>query len=160
MCLRGKFRAMIHISNETRSTKYPKIGHIRLVTSDKLMRSFLQELMKVNLVDDMAGSVDCFGPEPNWGLVFSKHCSGHLNKGTILPFNNTILLRCVSSREFMSEAIIIKKFFDVSIFEFSPIVTTDMLQLRIIFNLSSLSERCEDVINFALIIQEENPSIT
>src|SRR4051812_49429488 len=114
MCLRGKFRAMIHISNETRSAKYPKIGHIRLVTSDKLMRSFLQELMKVNLVDDMASCVDGFGPEPDWCLVFIKHCSGHFNKSTILPFNNTILLRCISSREFMSEAIIIKKFFDMS----------------------------------------------
>src|SRR4051812_41449515 len=79
------------------------------------MRSFLQELVKVNLVDDMAVSVDSFGPEPNWSLVFSKHCSGHFNKSTILPFNNTILLRCIRSREFMSEAIIIKKIFDMSI---------------------------------------------
>src|ERR1043165_3266033 len=140
MCLRGKFRVMIHISNETRSAKYPKIGHIRLVTSDKLMRSFLQELMKVNLVDDMADSVDSFGPEPDWGLVFSKHCSGHFNKCAILPLDNSILLRCVCSRKFMSEAIIIKKIFDMSVFEFSPIVTSDMLQLRIIFNLSSLGE--------------------
>src|SRR3954465_2557084 len=140
MCLRGKFRAMIHISNETRSAKYPKIGHIRLVTSDKLMRSFLQELMKVNLVDDMESSVDSFGPEPDWGLVFSKHCSGHFNKSTILPFNNTILLWCIRSREFMNEAIFIKKIFNMSIFEFSSIVTSDVLQLRIIFNLTSLSE--------------------
>src|SRR3954468_13991844 len=104
------------------------------------MQSFLQKLVKVNLVDDMAGSVDCFGPEPNWSLVFSKHCSDHLYKSTILPFNNTILLWCISSRKIMSEAIIIKKIFNVSIFEFSPIVTWDMLQLRIMFNLSSLSE--------------------
>src|ERR1043165_4453862 len=91
MCLRGKFRAMIHVSNETRSAKYPKIGHIRLVTSDKLMRSFLQELVKVNLVDDMAGSVDSFGPEPNGCLVFSKHCSGHFNKSAILEMARTML---------------------------------------------------------------------
>src|SRR4051812_31291510 len=116
MCLRGEFRAMIHISNETRSTKHPKIGHIRLVTSDKVMRSFLQELMKINLVDDMAVRGVSFAPDPNWGLVFSKHCSGHFTKSAILPFNNTILLRCISSREFMSEAIFIKKFFDMSIF--------------------------------------------
>src|SRR3954467_5482095 len=116
--------------------------------------------MKVNLVNNMASSVDSFGPEPNGCLVFSKHCSGHFNKSTILSFNNTILLRCISSRKFMSEAMIIKKFFNVCIFEFSSIVIADMLQLPIIFNLSSLSERCEDVINFALIIQEENPSIT
>src|ERR1043165_1108197 len=105
----------------------------------------------------MASSVNSFGPEPNWSLVFSKHCSGHLNKCTILPFNNTILPWCIRSREFMSEAIIIKKIFNVSIFEFSPIVTADMLQLRIKFNLSSLVELCEDINNFALVIQKENP---
>src|SRR3954465_3684972 len=83
-----------------------------------------------------------------------------VNKSTILYFNNTILLWCISSRELMSEAIVIKKIFNMSIFEFSPIVTSDMLQLRIIFNLSSLSEWHEDIKNFALVIQEENPSIT
>src|SRR3954470_21260688 len=113
--------------------------------------------MKVNLVDDMVGSVNCFGPEPDRCLVFSKHCSGHFNKSTILPLNDAILLWCISSREFLSEAIFIKKIFNMSIFEFSPIVTSDMLQLRIICNLSSLSE---DINNFALVIQEENPSIT
>src|ERR1041385_6712015 len=116
MCLRGRFGAMIHVSNKTRSTKYPKIGNIQLVTSDKLMRSFLQKFVKVNLIDDMTCSVNCFGPEPDRSIVFSKHCSGHFNKGSILPFNYTILLRCISSREFMSKAMIIKKFFNMSIF--------------------------------------------
>src|SRR3954471_11070244 len=101
MCLRGEFRAMIHISNKTWSTKHPKVRNIRLVTSDKFMRCFLQELMKVNLVDDMESNVNCFGPEPERSLVFSKHSSGDLNKSTILSLNNTILLRCISSRELM-----------------------------------------------------------
>src|SRR3954465_16012574 len=104
--------------------------------------------MKINLVDDMTSSVDSFGPEPNGSLVFNKHCSGHLNKSTILSLNNTILLRCISSKQFMSKAIIIKKFFNVSIFEFSSIITADMLQLRIIFNLSSLGERCHKLCSY------------
>src|ERR1041385_9550361 len=128
MCLRGRFGAMIHVSNKTRSTKYPKIGNIQLVTSDKLMRSFLQKFVQVNLFDDMTCSVNCFGPEPDRSLVFSKHCSGHFNKRLILSLDHTILLRCISSQEFMSKAIFIKKFFDMSVFEFCTIITSDMLE--------------------------------
>src|ERR1041385_1087573 len=128
MCLRGRFGAMIHVSNKTRSTKYPKIGNIQLVTSDKLMRSFLQKFVKVNLVDDMTCSVNCFGPEPDRSLVFIKHSSGHFNEISIFPLNNTILLRCISSRELMSKSMIIKKFFNKSIFEFSSIITLYMFQ--------------------------------
>src|SRR3954465_12313650 len=124
MCLRGKFRAMIHISNETRSTKYPKIGHIRLVTSDKLMRSFLQELMKVNLVDDMAGVL----------IALAQNLIGVLYSASIVLaisirvrfFLSTTPFRC--SWEFMSQAIFIKKFFDMSIFVFCTIITSDMLE--------------------------------
>src|ERR1044072_8855024 len=108
MCLRSKFGAMIHISDITWSTKYSKVRNIRLFTSDKFMGCFLQELMKINLVDDMTCSIDSFIPEPDRCLVFIKHCSGHLNKSSILPFNNTILLWCISSRELMSKALIIR----------------------------------------------------
>src|SRR3954466_13271781 len=128
MCLRGKFGAMIHISNEAWSTKYPEIRNIWFVTSDKLMRSFVQKFVKVNLVDDMTSYVNCFSPEPDGSLVFSKHGSGHFNKSSILPFNDTILLRCIGSRELMSKSMIIKKIFNMSVFEFSSIITSDMLQ--------------------------------
>src|SRR4051812_45384186 len=128
MGLRSKFGAMIHISDITWSTKYSKVRNIRLFTSDKFMGCFLQELVHINLVDDMTCSIDSFSPEPNRCLVFSKHCSGHLNKSSILPFNYTILLRCICSREFMSETIGIKKIFDMSILEFCTIITSDMFQ--------------------------------
>src|ERR1041384_7628744 len=109
MGLRGKFRAMIHISNIAWSTKYSKVRNIGLFTSDKFMGCFLQELVEINLVDDMTCSIDSFSPEPDRSLVFSKHCSGHFNKSLILPFNHTILLRCICRKEFMSETISIKK---------------------------------------------------
>src|SRR3954469_13400308 len=118
---------MIHISDITWSTKYSKVRNIRLVTSDKFMGCFLEELVHINLVDDMTCSIDSFIPEPDRSLVFSKHSSGHFNKSSILPFNHTILLRCISSREFMSKTIGIKKIFDMSILEFSTIITSDML---------------------------------
>src|SRR3954470_14750734 len=119
---------MIHISDITWSTRYSKVRNIRLFTSDKFMRCFLQELVQINLVDDMTCSIDSFSPEPDRCLVLSKHRSGHLNKSSILPFNYTILLRCICSRELMRKTMIIKKIFNVSIFELSSIITSDMLQ--------------------------------
>src|SRR3954466_11596144 len=107
----------------------------------------------------MTCSIDCFSPEPYQGLVFSKHSSGHFNKSTILPFNHTILLRCISCREFMSKTIGIKKIFDVCILELCTIITSDMLQSYFILGLSSLSESFEDIDHFALIIEKEYPSI-
>ena len=88
----------------------------------------------------MACSIDSIGPKPDGGLIFCKHSSSHFNKCTILPFNHTILLRCICGRELMRNAMIIKKFFDICIFEFSAIITSDMLQSKIIFILSSLGK--------------------
>src|SRR4051812_19841739 len=107
----------------------------------------------------MTCSIDSFSPEPNRGLVFSKHSSGHFNKSTILPFNHTILLRCICSKEFMSKTICIKKIFDVCILEFCTIITSDMLQRYFILGLSSRSKSFEDIYHFALIIEKEYPSI-
>src|SRR3954463_2907433 len=108
----------------------------------------------------MTCSIDSFSPEPDRCLVFSKHSYGHFNQSMILPFNHTILLRCICSREFMSETRGIKKIFDMCILELCTIITSDMLQRYFILSLSSLSESFEDIDNFALIIEKEYPSIT
>src|ERR1041385_7724 len=100
----------------------------------------------------MTCSVNCFGPEPDRSLILSKHCSGHFNKCSILSLDHTILLRCISSREFMCKAIFIKKFLDMSVFEFCTIVTSDMLERQFIFSLSSLCEGFENFNNLALVI--------
>src|ERR1043165_8428987 len=105
----------------------------------------------------MTCSIDSFCPDRS--LVFCKYSSGHLNKSSILPFNHTILLRCICSREFMSETKGIKKIFDMCILEFYTIITSDMLQRYFIFSLISLSESFEDIDHFALIIEKEYPSI-
>src|SRR3954466_12503202 len=107
----------------------------------------------------MTCSIDCFSPEPYQCLVFSKHSSGHFNKISILPFNHTILLRCISRREFMSKTIGIKKIFDICILQFCTIITSDMLQGYFIFGLSSLSESFEDINHFAFIIEKEYPGV-
>src|SRR3954463_9614941 len=107
----------------------------------------------------MTCSIDSFSPKPYRGLVFSKHSSGHFNKSSILPFNHTILLRCISRRKFMSKTIGIMKIFDMCILEFCTIITSDMLQRYFIFGLSSLSESFEDIDHFAFIIEKEYPGV-
>src|SRR3954465_63366 len=107
----------------------------------------------------MTCSIDSFSPEPNRGLVFSKHSSGHFNKSTILPFNHTILLRCICNREFMSKTIGIKKIFDICILEFCTIITSDMLQRYFIFGLISLRESFEDIDQFSFVVEKEYPGV-
>src|SRR3954463_9021395 len=107
----------------------------------------------------MTCNIDSFIPEPYRCLVFSNHSSGHFNKSSILPFNHTILLRCISCREFMSKTIGIKKIFDICILELCTIITSDMLQRYFIFDLSSLSESFEDIDHFAFIIEKEYPGV-
>src|ERR1043165_8829089 len=107
----------------------------------------------------MTCNIDGFSPEPDRCLVFSKHSSGHFNKSSILRFNHTILLRCISSSEFMSKTIGIKKIFDICILEFCTIITSDMLQRYFILSLSSLSESFEDIDHIALVIEKQYPSI-
>src|ERR1043165_9519677 len=107
----------------------------------------------------MTCNIDGFSPEPDRCLVFSKHSSGHFNKSSILRFNHTILLRCISRREFMNKTIGIKKIFDICILEFCTIITSGMLQRYFIFGLSSLSESFEDIDHFTFVIEKEYPGV-
>ena len=85
--------------------------------------------MKIHPIDDVAGSVDCFSPPHERHVVFNEHCSSHLDEGSVLPFNDSILLRSVWIRELMSDAHLIKEFLYAGILELGVIVTSDVLDL-------------------------------
>ena len=84
------------------STKYSKVANICLLTSYEFIGCLLQKLVKINTVDDVACSINGLRPELPWSLVLIKHRSGHLNKSSVLALRDAILLRCVRSRELMS----------------------------------------------------------
>ena len=77
----------------------------------------------------MACSINGFGPELSWSLVFIKHCPSHLNEGSVLALHDAILLRCVWSRELMCDAQCIKISVEAGVLEFCAIATSDVLDL-------------------------------
>src|ERR1041385_8176149 len=81
------------------------------------------------VLDVSAGSVDCFSPPYERRVVFSKHRSSHLDEGSVLPFNDSILLRSVWSRELMSDAHLIEEFLYARVLEFGAVVPSNVLDL-------------------------------
>src|SRR3954466_5415810 len=104
--------------------------------------------MKIHPIDDVAGSVDCFSPPSDIGVVFSKHRSSHLDEGSILPFDDTILLRSVWSRELMSDAHLIEEFLYACVLEFDAIVASNVLDLQAVVVHDALGEAFEDILGF------------
>src|ERR1043165_2669315 len=88
--------------------------------------------MKIHPIDDVACSIDRFSPPHKRRVVFSKHRSSHLDEGPVLPFNDSILLRSVWSRELMSDAHLIEEFLYTSVLEFGAVVASDVLDLQVV----------------------------
>src|ERR1041384_4115171 len=104
--------------------------------------------MKIPPIDDVAGSVDCFSPPHERHVVFSKHRSSHLDEGSVLPFNDTILLRSVWRRELMSDAHLIEEFLYAGVLEFSAIVASNVLDLQAVVVNEALREAFEHILGF------------
>ena len=79
------------------STKYPEVTDIWLLTNEEFIGCFLQKLVKINTVDDMACSINSFRLELSWSLVSIEHRPSHLNECSVLALYDAILLRCVRS---------------------------------------------------------------
>ena len=122
-------------------TKHSEVTDIWLLTSEELIGCFVQKLVKINTIDDMACSINGFRPELSWSLVFIKHHSGHLNKCSVLAFDDAILLWRVRGREFMCDAQGIKICIKASVLEFSAIVTSDVLYLGAKMFIARLAKR-------------------
>src|SRR3954471_16746417 len=104
--------------------------------------------MKIHPIDDMVGSIDCFSPPNKRCVVLNKHSSSHLDEGSILPFNDAILLRSVWSRELMSDAHLIEEFLYASVLEFGVVVASNVLDLQAVVVHDALGEAFEDIKGF------------
>ena len=122
------------------------------------MRSF-EEFVKIYSVDDVACSINSFWPKTLWCLVFIKH-SASLLKSSVFSFNSPILLGSVCSRELMTNAMFIEEFSNMSIFELSSIVTSDMLNSHIIFIMGLLGEAFEDILGVGFVFKKECPTVS
>ena len=72
--------------------KHPEMTDLGWPSKSQLIRSFVQKSPKKDAIGHMASSVDRFGPKTPRSPMLIKHRPGHLNKGPIFAFNNTILL--------------------------------------------------------------------
>ena len=108
----------------------------------------------------MAFSINSFRPELPWSLVLIKHRSSHLDESSVLALHDAILLRCIWSRELMSDAQCIKINVEASVLELSSIVTPDVLDLEAIIHHGPICEASEDILHFSLIENYVHPWIS
>jgi hypothetical protein len=83
--------------------------------------------VKVESVDGVASGVNRLRPKPIRCLVLIKHGPRHIQESSILPLQNTILLRCVGRRGLMLDAILLKKSFNLRVRELRSIVASNLL---------------------------------
>ena len=116
--------------------------------------------MKINTVDDVACSVNGSRPELSWSLVLIKHRSSHLNKSSVLALGDAILLRCVRSRELMSDTHGIQVEVEAGVLELSVVVASDMLDLDTIVRHGTIAKLSEDILHFSLVEDYMHPSVS
>jgi hypothetical protein len=90
--------------NKASATKHPKMANLRWSSKSQLIRSFVQESTKKYVIRHMVGSVGCFGPKTPRSTMLIEHRLSYLNRGLVLAFNYTILLRHIRRGKLMLES--------------------------------------------------------
>ena len=116
--------------------------------------------MKIDTIDDVASSVNGFRPELPWSLVLIKHHSSHLNESSVLALCDAILLRCIRSRELMSDTQCIQIKVEVGVLQLSAVVASDVLDLDVIVHHGMIGKASEDIPHFSLVEDYMYPSIS
>ena len=116
--------------------------------------------MKINTVDDVACCINGFRPEFPSSLVLFKNHSCHLNEGSVLALHDAILLRCVRSRELMSDTHGIQVEIETSVLELSAVVASDVLDLDAIVRHGTVGKASEDILHFSLVEDYMHPSVS
>jgi hypothetical protein len=113
--------------NKAFAPKNSKIRNIGLFTSEEFIRCFLEDSVKVELVDGVPSGVNRLRQKPIWCLVLIKHGPFDIQKSSILPLHDIVLLGCVWRKELMLEALLLKKSFNLRVLELCSIVASNLL---------------------------------
>jgi hypothetical protein len=70
--------------------KHPKMTYLGWLSKSQLIRGFVQESSKKNVIGHMVASVDRFCPKRSRSPMLMEHHPSCLNKGLIFAFNNSI----------------------------------------------------------------------
>jgi hypothetical protein len=91
----------------------------------KLIARLVQEGPQKNPVPNMESGIHRLSPISPRSPMLIKHRPSHLTKGTIFPFNHTILTSQIGRRKLMFETQITTKGFKTRVFKFTAIVSTN-----------------------------------
>jgi hypothetical protein len=72
-----------------------------------------------------ASGIHHFHPISSWSPMLFEHRPSHLTKGTLFLLNHTILTSYIGGRKLMFETQITTKGFEMRVFKFAAIVTTN-----------------------------------
>jgi hypothetical protein len=99
------------------------MAYLRWTSKSQLIRSFVQEGLKKNVIGHKARCVDCFSPKLSRSHMLIEHRPSHLNKGLIFPFNNAIMLRYTGRGKLMLKIQGSRQSLKMSVLELCAIVT-------------------------------------
>jgi hypothetical protein len=114
--------------------------------------------MKVESIDGVASGVNSLRPKKIRCLVLIKHGPCHIQKSSIFPLHNTVLLRCVGRREHMLDALFLKKSFNLRVLELCSIIASNLLDSQSELILSSSQESLKGLLGLRFFLQKEYPS--
>src|SRR5579859_3352899 len=157
---RLKFVKVALLQNETLATKNSKMADFWSPAHHKLIRSLLQKGTQEDSICNIASSVDGFGPIAPRSPMLIKHRPGHLNKGPIFPFNNSVLRGNIRRRVLVFKTKITAKVVETRVLEFYAIVTANrshgMLRQLVLQPQDQISNKTE---SFILGLHEKDPRI-
>jgi hypothetical protein len=113
------------LENEAPTTKSPEMAHSRCSPVHELIARLVQEGYQKNPVPNMASGIHRLSPISPQSPMLIKHRPSHLTKGTIIPVNHTTLTSHIGRRKLMFETQITTKGFEMRVFKFTTIVSTN-----------------------------------
>ena len=107
----------------------------------------------------MANYVDCFRPKIFRRIIVLQHgpCQG--DEYLVLPFNDSVLLRCVCGGELMLDAFFIAPRVKVHIVELGAVVSSDLDDVEAKLPLTSSCKGLKELQYLAFLTKKQSPSI-
>ena len=135
------------------------MGHIWLVPTPSFKRSDSIKLIVRHPILDIGCIFYCFSPKLWWNFFILYHTSFHLLECSILPLNNTILLRCVGNRILHMDTCIFKIMDEIKLDILSIIIIYEYLEFPPKLVLNQGFKNLEEVKNFILEFKEVNSTV-
>jgi hypothetical protein len=103
--------------NKALATKDMEVTHLGCATVHQLIAGFLLMHSEVDPVRHIARGILRLCPELSRSPMLIKHRPSHLTQGSIFPFHNTILGRCIRTRKLVFKTLVMAKDFKMRVSE-------------------------------------------